>query len=197
MVKLATKLQPGRAQLQLKVTLQGIKPAIWRRMLVSANIELPTFHAVLQHAFDWTNSHLHAFRIGDQSYETYDPNLWDDWPGGPEKLDEGEFRLFDLLHAKGDRLTYLYDFGDGWRHDVLIEKVLPAIRPAPTICIAGARAAPPEDCGGIPGYYHLVQAMANPRHPEHRRLLEWLGDPYDPEAIDLAEINSRLKSVKI
>jgi hypothetical protein len=197
MVKLATKLEPGRAQLQLKVTLEGIKPAIWRRMLVSANIELPTFHAVLQLAFDWTNSHLHAFRIGDRSYETYDPDLWEDWPGGPEKLDEGEFRLCDLLHAKGDRLTYLYDFGDGWRHDVLIEKVLPATRPAPTTCLAGARAAPPEDCGGIPGYYHLVQAIANPRHPEHRRLLEWLGDPYDPEAIDLAVINSRLKSAKI
>jgi|CZKI01.1.fsa_nt_gi hypothetical protein len=127
MVKLATKLEPGRAQLQLKVTLEGIKPAIWRRMLVSANIELPTFHAVLQHAFDWTNSHLHPFRIGDQSYETYDPDLWEDWPGGPEKLDEGEFRLCDLLHAKGDRLTYLYDFGDGWRHDVLIEKDFPRL----------------------------------------------------------------------
>ena len=95
MVKLATKLEPSRAQLQLKVTLQGIKPAIWRRLLVSAKIKLPKFDAVLQHAFDWTNSHLHAFRIGDQSYEAYDPELWDDWPGGPEKLDEGEFRLGD------------------------------------------------------------------------------------------------------
>ncbi len=197
MVKLATKLEPSRAQLQLKVTLQGIKPAIWRRLLVSAKIKLPKFDAVLQHAFDWTNSHLHAFRIGDQSYEAYDPELWDDWPGGPEKLDESEFRLCDLLHAKGDRLTYLYDFGDGWRHDVRIEKILPAARPLPTTCTAGERAAPPEDCGGVPGYYHLVEAMADPRHPDHHRLLERLGDPNDPEGIDFTAINTKLKSVKI
>ena len=74
LVKLATELESARAQLQLKVTLQGIKPAIWRRLLVPANIKLPKFDAVLQHAFDWTNSHLHAFRIGEQSYEAYDPN---------------------------------------------------------------------------------------------------------------------------
>jgi hypothetical protein len=197
MVKLATKLESARAQLQLKVTLQGIKPAIWRRLLVPANIKLPKFDAVLQHAFDWTNSHLHAFRIGEQSYEAYDPELWDDWPGGPEKLDESEFRLCDLLHAKGDRLTYLYDFGDGWRHDIRIEKILPVARPTPATCTAGERAAPPEDCGGVPGYYHLVEAMADPRHPDHRNLLEWLGDPYDPEAIDLNVINARLKSVRV
>jgi hypothetical protein len=155
------------------------------------------FDAVLQHAFDWANSHLHAFRTGEQSHETYDPELWDDWRGGPEKLDESEFRLCDLLHAKGDRLTYLYDFGDGWRHDVRIEKVLPATRPLLTTCTAGEPAAPPEDCGGVPGYYHLVGAMSDTRHPEHRRLLEWLGDLYDPEAIDLDKINARLKSIKV
>ena len=122
MVKLATKLDPARAQLQLKVTLRDIRPAIWRRLIVPANIKLPVFHAVLQHAFDWTDSHLHAFRIGDDSYEAYDPELWDDWPGGPEKHDESKFRLNDLLHAKGDRLRYLYDFGDSWEHDVRVEK---------------------------------------------------------------------------
>jgi hypothetical protein len=197
MVKLATKLDPSRAQLQLKVTLRDIRPAIWRRLIVPANIKLPMFHAVLQHAFDWTDSHLHAFRIYNDSYEAYDPELWDDWPGGPEKHDESKFRLCDLVHAKGDRLRYLYDFGDSWEHDVRVEKVLPATRPASISCPAGERAAPPEDCGGVPGYDNLVEAMANPSHPERRSLLEWLGDPYDPEAISLEAIAARLKNVRI
>ena len=135
---------------------------------------------------------------GDEPAPAVVPELRDEIAaGGPEKLDESDFRLCDLLHARGDRLTYLYDFGDGWRHEVRIEKVLPATRPLLTTCTAGKRAAPPEDCGGVPGYYHLVEAMSHPRHPEHRRLVEWLGDPYDPEAIDLDGINAKLQSVKI
>ena len=133
---------------------------------------------MLQHAFDWTNSHLHTFRVGEQPYEAYDPELWDDWPGGPEKLDESEFRLCDLLHAKGDRLTNSYDFGDGWRHDVRVEKILPSTRKEPATCAAGRHTTPPEDFGGVPGYYNLVEAMADSRHTDHRDLLECLGELY-------------------
>jgi hypothetical protein len=197
MVKLATKIAATHAQLQLKVTLREIRPAIWRRLLVPASIKLPKFHTVLQIAFDWTNSHLHAFQIGDQSYEACYPETWEDSLGGIERRDESKFRLCDLLHAKGDRLVYEYDFGDSWQHDVRVEKVLPVNGPTPVACVAGARAAPPEDCGSVPGYYNLVEAMADPQHPERRELLDWLGGPYDPEVFKLAAIDSLLKSLKI
>lgn len=197
MVKLAATLDPARAQLQLKVTLLEIRPAIWRRLLVPAHIKLPKFHTVLQLAFDWTNSHLHAFRLKDESYEAYYSETWEDSLGGIERRDESKFRLCDLLHAKGDRLVYEYDFGDSWLHDVRVEKVLPATGPTPVSCIAGARAAPPEDCGSIPGYYQLVEAMADPKHPERAHLLDWLGEPYDPEAFNLAALDSALTKFKL
>ena len=197
MVKLAAKLDPARVQLQLKVTLLEIRPAIWRRLLVPANIKLPKFHSVLQVAFDWTNSHLHAFRLKDESYEACYPETWEDSLGGIERRDESKFRLCDLLHAKGDRLVYEYDFGDSWQHDVRVEKLLPATGPMPVSCTAGARAAPPEDCGSIPGYYQLIEAMADPKHPERAHLLDWLGESYDPEAFNLAVLESILKKFKL
>ena len=193
MSKVTAKLDPARAQFQLKVTLLDIRPAIWRRLLVPAAIKLPKLHAVLQIAFGWTNSHLHAFRIGDEAYETYYPESWEDPLGNGERHDESKFRLCHLLHAKGDRLIYEYDFGDSWQHDVRVEKILPSERSTPVTCVAGARAAPPEDCGSIPGYQELIEAMSDPRHPERERLLEWLGEPYDPLAFDLDAIDTHLK----
>lgn len=196
MGKAVAKLAPSHTQLQLKVTLLDIRPMIWRRLLVPAAIKLPKLHAVLQIAFGWTNSHLHAFRCGHQSYEAYYPDTWEEPFDDDERHDESEFRLCDLLHGKGDCLLYEYDFGDSWRHEVCVEKVLPIERPARVACVAGARAAPPEDCGSIPGYQELVEAMRKPRHPERERLLEWLGGPYDPEAFDLEAINAELRRRK-
>jgi len=197
MVKLAVRSEPARAQLQLKVTLAGIRPPIWRRLVVPADIKLPRFHDVLQVAFGWTDSHLHAFRIGDESYERPHPDLTADAFGFAPRRDESKVRLCDLLHAKGDRLIYEYDFGDSWEHDVRVEKVLPVTARQPAGCLAGARAAPPEDCGSIPGYYQLVEAMADPKHPERENLLDWLGEPYDPAAFSAAEIDAALKTIKV
>lgn len=197
MVKLAVRSEPARAQLQLKVTLAGIRPPIWRRLLVPADIKLPRFHEVLQVAFAWTDSHLHAFRVGDMSYERPNPDLVMDLFGLAPRRDETKVRLCDLLHGKGDRLIYEYDFGDSWEHDVRVEKVLPVAARRPAGCLAGARAAPPEDCGGIPGYYQLVEAMADPKHPERENLLDWLGEPYDPAAFHAAAIDAVLKTVRV
>jgi hypothetical protein len=185
MVKARAKLDPARVQLQLKVTLLDIQPPIWRRLLVPAKIKLPKLHTALQRAFGWTNSHLHAFRTKEASYEAFYP---DDW--------SGDFPSTRQRHAKDDRLIYLYDFGDGWRHEVLMEDLMPSIDPAPVTCIAGARTGPPEDCGGIPGYENLIEAMADPKHPERQELLDWIGEPFDPEAFNLNAINLLLKTIK-
>ena len=184
--------------MQLKVSLLDIRPAIWRRLLVPATIKLPKLHDVLQLSFGWTNSHLHAFRLEEESYQAAFPDDWGaDFAGMSKPHDEKKVRLCDLLHAKDDWLIYEYDFGDSWEHEILVEKLLPGVTDKVVTCLAGARAGPPEDCGSIPGYENLVEAMADPKHPERDQLLEWLGDPYDPEAFSLDTLNKYLKRLKI
>jgi hypothetical protein len=198
MVKTRIKIDPARVQFQLKVSLLDIRPAIWRRLLVPARIKLPVLHDVLQLSFGWTNSHLHAFRLEGESYQAvYPDDRGADFFGMTKPHDEGRVRLCDLLHAKGDWLIYEYDFGDSWEHEILVEKLLPGVADKTVTCLAGARAGPPEDCGSIPGYENLVEAMADPKHPERKELLEWLGDPYDPEAFSLDTLNKHLKRLKI
>ena len=172
---------------QLKILLKDTKPPIWRRVLVPASIELEALHDVIQAAFGWGNSHLYQFLAGRVFYQ----------PGGEDEGMRGGdsigVPLLNLLCKEKDKMTYEYDFGDSWEHQVLLEKVLPAdpeqVLP---VCIKGKRAGPPDDCGGIPGYFQLLETLSGPEGEEKERLLEWLGGPFDPEAFDLSEINARL-----
>jgi hypothetical protein len=184
--------------MQLKVSLLEIRPAIWRRLLVPATIKLPKLHDVLRLSFGWTNSHLHAFRLGEECYQVAYPDDWgEDFFGTSRPRDEAKFRLCDLLPAKDDSLVYEYDFGDSWLHEVLVEELRTGAADPGVRCLDGARAGPPEDCGSIPGYENLVAAMADPTHPERRELLDWLGGPYDPEAFSLDRLNRRLRRLKL
>jgi hypothetical protein len=179
---------------QIKITLAGSKPPIWRRVIVRANMPLDRFHDVIQQAMGWTNSHLHQFIIGRTFYGVPDPGF----PGmGSETLNEKRYTIADLAPAARKKFMYEYDFGDGWCHELLVEKVLPpdAAFKHP-VCLAGAKACPPEDCGGIYGYYDMLAALANPRHPSHEELTEWIGDEWDPEWFDLNQINAALKRIK-
>jgi hypothetical protein len=193
------KPNPADALMQLKVTLRGSRPAIWRRLLVPAEIKLSKLHAVLQTSMGWEESHLHSFRY---EHMTYEPKASRKLGGGlfeRETQDEAKVRLVDLLNGEGDRLVYEYDFGDGWEHEVRVEKIVPVgsggVRRA--ICLAGERACPPEDCGGLPGYDHLLEVMANPKHPERGEMLEWLGEAFDPEAFDAARVDAALLKLKL
>jgi hypothetical protein len=199
MAKARTKLDPAQVQLQLKITLLDLRPAIWRRLLVPATIKLPKLHTVLQLAFGWTNSHLHAFRLGEDSYQANPPKdaFAELFGSDAQHQEEKKFRLCDLLHAPEDWLIYEYDFGDSWEHEVFVEKILPGALAKSVTCLAGARAGPPEDCGGVPGYYNLLEAIAHPEHRDHHELLEWLGEPYDPAAFDPDALNSLLKKLKL
>jgi hypothetical protein len=178
---------------QLKVTLQNIKPPVWRRVLVDAGSTLDQVHEVIQAAFGWWNCHLHEFEIDGTRYGDPDPD--DDW--GPPTVNERRIRL-DTVVTAGSTFGYLYDFGDGWSHRVTVEKDLPAetgtTLPA---CIGGRRACPPEDCGGPWGYEHLLEALADPTHPEHRDLTDWLGAPFDPEAFDPADFVHHLREGRL
>ena len=175
---------------QLKITLKYSRPPIWRRIHVSADTRLGELHDIIQTAMGWSDDHLHQFIIGDTSYGMPDPHF----PGDIKS--ERNVRL-DGVAAEGDTLIYEYDFGDGWVHEIEVEKVLPA-EPGKRypLCLAGKRACPPEDCGGMPGYERLLEVLRDPKHEEHEEMREWAGEDFDPEAFDLNKINRALKGIQ-
>jgi len=178
-------IPPPAAQLvQLLVTLRDIEPAIWRRLLVPDSLTLRELHAVLQTAFGWQDYHLHLFDIDGVLY------------GDVEDLDRptGDEDTFTVGQAAAvvTEFGYEYDFGDGWEHDIRVEQLMPSVGAATPQLLAGARACPPEDCGGAPGYEELLAAITDAHHEEHEHLVEWLGGSFDPEAFDLAGTNAHL-----
>lgn len=176
---------------QIKVTLKGIKPPIWRRLLVPGSLSLKGLHDVLQVALGWTDSHLHQYIARGAQYGTPDPEF------GVNRHNENRIRLDEVLTAEKDTITYEYDFGDGWEHKIVLEKVLGSADEGVTpSCIAGARACPPEDCGGVWGYANLLKVLSDSSHPEHEEMLEWIGGQFDPECFDIAATNSVLARMK-
>ena len=177
---------------QLKVTLKGSKPPIWRRMLVHSAMPLEQLHDIIQITFGWQNCHLHQFFDGEEYYQSVVEQ--DEFNDFMQSEDSNAYHLSDLLRREKDKISYEYDFGDGWEHTVLLEKVLP---PAPEkslpICVKGMRACPPEDCGGLWGYYNLLEKINGPDCPEKEQLLEWTGGPIDPDAFDLIAANARMR----
>jgi hypothetical protein len=175
---------------QLKVTLEGVHPPIWRRIQAPGRLTLPQLHAVLQIALGWTNSHLHGFRVREQFYTEPSPDYLD-----LEVMDERQVRLNQIAPEVGDRFIYEYDFGDSWDHALVVEQILPPdLGVAYPRCTAGKRACPPEDVGGAPGYTEFLAAIQNPRHPEHVEWLQWVGGRFDPDVLDLQAVNELLQS---
>lgn len=205
----------------LRITLRDSKPPIWRRVAVPSDITLGQLHEVIQIAMGWTNSHLHQFVLKDKSLINRDPNViarlseegrYDDIfaatrgirvfvakvtpfgdPTEMEGEDEYTVMLAEVCPKVKGKLTYEYDFGDGWEHTIEVQKI-EAPKPGVEcpVCLAGKRACPPEDCGGIYGYYHMLDVVADADHEEHDDLVEWLGDDFDPEAFDIDEVNDML-----
>jgi hypothetical protein len=175
---------------QLKITLSGSKPPIWRRVVVPVEITLDLLHDVIQIVMGWEDAHLHMFDIHDEIYENTSIE-------GAEGEDETDYRLCDVITAAKDQFTYTYDYGDNWEHRVTVEKLIPAAKNPPMMtCTAGKNHAPFEDNGGLWGYYDMLEALADPKHPEHERLKEWIGgEPFDPEAFDIEAVNKQLKEL--
>jgi hypothetical protein len=182
---------------QLKVVLLGSEPPVWRRLQVPGDATLDWLHAVLQVAIGWTNSHLHQFRVGEDCYSDTRHNFAE-YEGDPEILEARKFTLRQIAPREEDAFGYQYDFGDSWEHEITVEKVLPPDAAAATtaLCLGGARAGPPEDCGGVWGYADLLKILESRKHPEHKSMKEWLGRPFDAEAFDVAKANLWLKKLK-
>jgi hypothetical protein len=184
---------PGAERVyQFKITLLESRPPIWRRIQVK-DCALDKLHERIQTAMGWTNSHLHDFKIGGKDYG--DPLLlYENF----EEFDYGDStvtKLSDILPRDGRRFRfeYQYDFGDGWRHEVLFEGCLRAERGKRyPVCLEGARACPPEDVGGVWGYADLVEAIADPENEDRDGLLAWAGGQFDPEAFDPVKATKRM-----
>jgi hypothetical protein len=211
----------GQRIYEIRITLNGSKPPIWRMVAVPSDITLGELHEVVQIAMGWTDSHLHQFRLQDKGFkpspqeiarrfqqgdidETFLDRVgghrvfvtkvtpWGD-PTEMEGEDENAVSLGDVCPEVKSKLIYEYDFGDGWEHTIEVQKIVDAEPKGKyPICLSGKKVCPPEDCGGIWGYYQLLETIADPKAEGHEDMLEWLGDDFDPDAFDLEEINSLL-----
>jgi Plasmid pRiA4b ORF-3-like protein len=175
--------------MQLYVELRDVSPATWRRLVVSAEVTLDVLHDILQAAFGWTNSHLHDFQVGDARFGMADVE---------EELfvvDEAAAPI-GAVARQGTVFLYRYDYGDDWEHTITVESVSePGPDPVVAECRAGARACPPEDCGGSPGYEDLLRILADPTDEEHRNMKTWVGPRFDPERFDLDKVNKKLGAI--
>jgi len=205
----------------LRITLRDSKPPIWRRVAVPSDITLGQLHEVIQIAMGWMNSHLHQFVLKDKSLINRAPDViarlseegrYDDIfaatrgirvfvtkvtlygePTEMEGEDEDAVTLAEVCPKVKSKLIYEYDFGDGWEHTIEVQQIK---EPEPgaeyPVCLAGKKACPPEDCGGVYGYYHMLDVVADPDHEEHDDIVEWLGDDFDADAFDIDEVNDML-----
>lgn len=175
---------------QIKVTLDNYEPPIWRKLLVSGDTNLAQLHHIIQGAMGWTNSHLHMFIVGKVRFSiAYDDVHLIELVA----IDSQHVALQNIVLRPGFDFIYEYDFGDSWKHTVLVEEILPPdSKQKLPVCIDGERACPPEDIGGVWGYGTFLETIADSKHPEHQELKEWYGDSFDPEAFDLDLANTRL-----
>ena len=184
--------------LQLKVTLVGSRPSIWRKILIPINSTFFALHVAIQDAFGWDDAHLHQFHTTEpyRRNSIYRNVIGFPMPEMEDVLDERKIKLSEWLQTPKSKVWYEYDFGDDWMHEVRVEKVMPG---DPKIhypsLVAGANACPPEDCGGVGGYGQLLEVLRNPRHEDHEEMLEWLGiesaEDFDPTFFDEKDVSFR------
>lgn len=181
---------------ELRISLIGSGPEIWRRVNVSGNIRLKKLHEIIQTAMGWRDAHLHQFVVGAIRYA--DPDIEPDSLENNDLQDETHATLSKVLPVVNGTLVYEYDFGDSWDHLVRVESITASDKGGPfhPVCTEGAGACPPEDCGGLPGYYGMfIPAMLDPTNKEHKSMREWYGRDFDPEVFNRTAVNQALRRI--
>ncbi|MFO7897449.1 MAG: plasmid pRiA4b ORF-3 family protein [Planctomycetota bacterium] len=179
-----------RKDYELKITLLESDPPIWRLVRVPADIRLSHLHRVIQIAMGWEDDHLHQFVIKGASYMDFGR------PGPDiDTQDEDATRLSEVVTRVNTKLRYWYDFGDDWWHEIQLKRMIriPPDEKIALVCVDGAGACPPEDCGGVWGYYTKLDILEDPEHPDHPYVAEWMGEDFDPDAFDREAVNQRLE----
>ncbi|MBF0508242.1 MAG: plasmid pRiA4b ORF-3 family protein [Deltaproteobacteria bacterium] len=185
----------------VRITLRGVRPPIWRKVLVTNDISLVQFHRIIQLVMGWSGHHLYQFIIDGNYYsepfDDDDDDDLDDLAAGPETEKRASVLLHQVASEEKARLIYEYDFGDNWEHLIVIQNILPIEEGKHyPVCTDGKRSCPPEDIGGAWGYGQFLEAIRDPNHPQHKRMTDRVGKNYDPEAFDLDEANRILKEKK-
>ena len=170
---------------RLKITLIGIDPPIWRHIQVPSTILLCCLHDALQPVMGWTGSHLHQFEKDGNYWGVQEHDEFSEL----DLIDERQTQLGNVLEKEGDALIYVYDFGDNWRHEVVLENVIPVNHVVKTpICFGGERRCPPENVGGVRGYGEFLEVISDPTHEEYEHLAGWAGGPFHPEDFDVKAV---------
>lgn len=172
--------------MQFKVTLLHITPPIWRRIIIPENYSFYDFHVAIQDSLGWLDYHLHAFELSKTSkFQIGLPS-----PDGDDfnEIKPGwEIKIKKYITKEGHKIRYEYDFGDGWEHKIEFEKIIDQEIKKPK-CIDGARACPPEDCGGVGGYENFCDIMKKKKGKEYKEMKKWYGGDYDPEKFDPSKV---------
>ncbi len=182
--------------LQLRIELEDSNPVIWRSVWVPDTITLIKLHLVIQETMGWHNCHLHEFVINNQHYGSVDPDE-PNWDLGPELMNEKRKKLSKVM-SQTKRFRYIYDYGDSWWHKITLENILPLTSTySSVVCIDGEMACPPEDVGGLGGYFEFLEAMNDLEHEEHESVMQWWGEAFDSRHFDIIQTNERLNQIKL
>ena len=179
----------GPTHHRLRVSLDDVEPDVWRTVVVPSDTPLPELAQVLVAAMGWEGYHLHEFVVAGMHF-------------GPDDADMSRFTIayekvtLEQVAREESELEWHYDFGDGWSHRVLVESVGEPEQAQAPVCLDGARACPPEDCGGADGYAQLLEVLADPTHEDHAEMMEWVGGGFDPEAFDRKVVDERLRFLR-
>ena len=168
---------------ELKVVLKNIEPPIWREVTVPEDTILHQLHQMLQVVMGWTNSHLYLFDVGGRMYG--EPSA--EWEF--EVRDSTRTTLEEIVSHNSPSFLYEYDLGDSWMHEITVQRTVEDAAEGRPRCTGGARACPPEDCGGPGGYEYFLEAMTDPEHEEHLSMLKWAGGDFDPEEFDAGAVD--------
>jgi hypothetical protein len=172
----------------LRVSLRDVDPTVWRRVVVPSETKLPRLARWLEAVLGWEGYHLHSFNVAGLQFGAPDEDA-------DHVIDERRVTVKQILPELGSVLRWDYDFGDGWEHDVVVEAIE---EPSPSVrypvCVDGAQACPPEDCGGVSGYDELREVLADPTHEEYEHLREWAPDGFDPDHFDVVAANRRMRA---
>lgn len=184
--------KPPSSVYQLKIVLTGITPPIWRRIQIPSSIKLCCLHSALQVVMGWTDSHLHQFEKDGKNWGVPEWDEFDEF----DLIDEDQTKLAKVLKAEGDSMVYQYDFGDDWRHDVVLENIISVNSAVNTpICFGGERRCPPEDVGGVHGYQEFLDVILDPTHKEYEQYVRWAGGHFIDE-FDLRAVNETLSRMQ-
>ena len=175
---------------QFKISLKGSEPKIWRRFQTEDDLMFFDLHYIIQAVMGWENDHLYQF-IVEKNRCIGDPEMLE----SDDIMDDGKTKLSDIFNEPKTKIIYEYDFGDGWEHELVLEKILEKDpKQHYPVCLEGKLNCPPEDCGGIYGFNNMMQIFKDEKHPEHEDIKEWVGENYDPDYFDPEDVNKSMRS---